>query len=67
MTDQPFQIGDLVTSPWDPINADVVRRITDIRENRDFSSGWVVCADNGGVDGLKDITCVDASWFCPTT
>jgi hypothetical protein len=63
MDDAPFKVGDHVTSPWDPIQGDLIRTVTDVRRNNDFSSGWAISTDNGGFAETKPIITIDSSWF----
>lgn len=65
MTDQPFQIGDRVTSMWDPVHGDLIRTVTDVRKNPNFQSGWAVSADDGGEPSTKRVVLIDSSWFLP--
>ena len=65
MTDQPFQIGDRVTSMWDVVNADLVRTVTAVRRNPIFHSGWAVSSDDGGEPTTRAIILIDSSWFLP--
>lgn len=65
MNDAPFEVGDTVTSPWDPAHGDLIRTVTAVVPNEDYVSGWVVSADNGNNPETKPIKLVDASWFYP--
>ena len=63
MSFQPFRVGDKVTSMWDPVHGDLIRTVTDVRENANFQSGWAVSADDGEEPSTKRIVLIDSSWF----
>ena len=64
-TPQPFAVGDKVTSAWDPVHADLVRTVIDVRENTNFASGWAISSDDGNEPETRNILLIDSSWFLP--
>lgn len=67
----PFKVGDRVTSGYSNFGRSkhVVRRVTKIKRDATFGSGFVASADDGGCcetcrrPFAEPIVSIDAAWF----
>lgn len=69
MTKQPFELGDLVTTPYFRDEASVIRKVVAVEPVMGYASGWGVAADGGETcprcrrtPGTA-IGLIDSGWF----
>jgi hypothetical protein len=69
MTEQPFELGDLVTTPYYKDESSIIRKVIEIVPMVDYESGWGVRVDGGEVCSRcrrtpgTTTSLIDSGWF----